>query len=139
MIQVVGSGVIPTKHVTATSNTNKDLPLLNVSPESGKDNIKLDEIVEISLDPRHKNFKKYRTHFEQGKYSVLLNQVEVETVYLENSHKIVLLGVTLDANNSYEVDLKIKAEMQNNKNNSENASYSYSFKTGNEKILIITI
>jgi hypothetical protein len=118
-------------HVSAKAQKNQqhELPIKSVTPENG--NLEVDPAapLEITLDSSHKNFKRYRQQFEDLKYSLTVNDREVESLYDKSVNKLVVLGVTLDPNTDYSVKLKVKADKNNNKNNSENGSYSYVFTT----------
>ncbi|WP_175990121.1 carboxypeptidase regulatory-like domain-containing protein [Bacillus sp. Marseille-Q1617] len=113
----------------AQKNQQHELPIKSVTPENG--NLEVDPAapLEIKLDSSHKNFKRYRQQFEELKYSLTVNDREVESLYDKSVNKLVVLGVTLDPNTDYSVDLKVKADKNNNKNKSENGSYSYEFTT----------
>ncbi|QTC40439.1 carboxypeptidase regulatory-like domain-containing protein [Bacillus sp. V3] len=118
-------------HVSAKAQKNQqhELPIKSVTPEN--DNLEVDPAnpIEITLDSSHKNFKRYRQQFEDKKYSLTLNDRELESLYDKSVNKLVVLGVTLDPNTDYSVKLKVKADKNNNKNNSGNGSYVYEFTT----------
>lgn len=113
----------------ANSKTQHVLPILETVPTHGSKDFDTDYDMKILLDDKHKNFNRFRQQFENGDYEVIINGVKIDSHYDSDLKVIKLINPKLKCDMDYEVTLNLKANLHNNSNAANNASYTFSFKT----------
>jgi len=106
------------------------LPVLNSFPADGSSNIRPDSIIKIVLNPKDKNYNRFRQQFEKESFRVTLNGVTCESTYDKKNNVITLNSPVLERYTDYNVQLSLKADLRSPDNNSNNSTYSFKFKTG---------
>ena len=118
----------------AASNENsadqKQLPILSVSPGDGSTGVSPDAPIQIHLDKNVDTFNRFKGQFEKGSFVVSLNGNFVSADYDSSAQTITVSHETLSRYATQTVEVKTKAAANNSKNQSNNASFSFSFKTG---------
>lgn len=121
---------------TVTSQVYKDssqsrlqLPILNVTPANGSDNVNSNAPIQITLDPGAPSFQRFKEQFHKGKYIVTLNNEPLQSAFDASNNQITAAHEPLKRFSTYTVTLTVKADANNSQNNAINGSYSFSFKT----------
>ncbi|ALC83367.1 MULTISPECIES: Ig-like domain-containing protein [Bacillus] len=116
--------------VNGESQLQKMLPIASVMPDDGATGVRPDTQIEISLDEKAPAFKRFQKKISSGKFDVAINGISTESTYDPESKRITVTHGNLKRHSIQEVTLSVKADLKSTENNSNNASYTFSFQTG---------
>ncbi|WP_139491448.1 cadherin-like beta sandwich domain-containing protein [Brevibacillus dissolubilis] len=106
------------------------LPIAAVTPQAGAEGVRPDASIQLTLDAADKNFARFRNQLERGAYELSINGQAVPSSYDKQKQVIQVEPGTLPRYSTITVSLSLKADMQNDQNSSNNATFTYSFETG---------
>jgi hypothetical protein len=112
-----------------TSQSKHPLPILNVTPTNDCNSVKTDAPIQIILDSNAHTFNRYKNKFVKGKYLITLNNQPLQSTFDEANNQINVVHDMLQLSTTYTITISVKADANNSQNNSENGTYSFTFKT----------
>jgi hypothetical protein len=119
-----------TKYANGISDQQSELPIYGNFPENSSTQIRPDTPISFTIDPDHKNYKRFSPQLEKGSFSTLLNGTKVKSTYNKESNQITIEHDLLERYTEFTIELLVKAENNNSNNNSNNGNFVFKFETG---------